>query len=119
MFSRKAKDYGVCVIINTVFERMDGMQKQLHKGKWIQSAKRGVMTEKNKQNICFHNKPFKMANEDKKDKKEEEKNERTDSSRSYTYYNVCNEMFDFSASAKDCVPMSPILLSPRLKEETR
>ena len=29
------------------------------------------MTEKNKQNICFHNKPFKMANEDTKDEKKE------------------------------------------------
>ena len=53
MFSRKAKDYGVCVITNTVFERMDGTQKQLHKGKWIQNIKSGGMTEKNKQNIFF------------------------------------------------------------------
>ena len=39
LYSRKAIDYNAGVIISTVFERMDGTQKQLHKGKWIQSVK--------------------------------------------------------------------------------
>ena len=37
---------------------------------------------------------------------------------SHTHYSVCNEVFDFSASAKDCAPMLPIRLPFRLKEET-
>ena len=76
MFSRKAIDFDVSLGNNTVFERKDSTQKQLHKGKWIQSEKRGDKIEKNKQNICFHIKTFKIVNEEKKDEKEEDERTR-------------------------------------------
>ena len=37
--------------------------------------------------------------------------------RSCTHLSVFNEVFDFSASAKDCAPVSPIRFCPRLKED--
>ena len=38
--------------------------------------------------------------------------------RSCAHSSVFNEVFDFSASAKDCAPVSLISLQPRLKKQT-